>query len=144
MKKSVLHFALCLAILAITFSCKAYRNVENLQPSVSLEVQKGPFVKESLSKLYEGDKIIAYLITGEKYYLYYKQINGKNLVGTLWKKNGEKVQPIQSQEIPIDYIEKVYVYRKSAAATIPVVLIGSFVIVVGLFAIALSSGGGYW
>ncbi|WP_026950099.1 hypothetical protein [Algoriphagus mannitolivorans] len=143
MKKNIFHLVLGTAILGIIFSCKTYRNVENLKPAVSKEIQEGPFVKESLSKLNEGDKVIVYLITGEKYYLNYKQINGKDLVGIIGKLNKEKIEPNQRLEIPIDHIEKVYVYRFSAAATTPVVLISALGIFVGIVAIIWSSGGGF-
>ena len=123
-------------------SCKAYRNVENLQPGVSKEVQKGPFVQESLAKLIEGDKIFIESINGDEFYLYYKQVNGKNLNGTLIKKNRNRIEGNQRIEIPIVEIEKLYVLRNSAGATTVAVIFGSFAAAAGIFLLVFAIGGG--
>ncbi|GMQ28346.1 hypothetical protein [Algoriphagus confluentis] len=144
MKKSVLHFALGLAILGITFSCKTYRNVENLQPKVSKELQDGPFVKESLHKLIEGDKIHLITLSEETYKMTFIQVKEDKVVGKLWGKNGKRVYPSQNFEFPIGEIERLYTRRVSTEATVALGLLSALGILFGIYALAVSSGGGYW
>lgn len=139
MKKiKVITVRVFVVLVVLLSSCKTYRNVENIQPKVSGKNQRGSFEKESISKLTEADKIIVKLNSGEEYFLYYKQLNGSNLIGTLWKNNKKKIEPNQRIEIPIDKIERVYAYRINWAVTIPVVLVSPLV-PFGIYALLLSS-----
>ncbi|GMQ24118.1 hypothetical protein Aoki45_08000 [Algoriphagus sp. oki45] len=144
MKKSVLHFALGLAILGIIFSCKTYRNVENLPPKVSKELQDGPFVNESLLKLIEGDKIQLITLSGETYNMTFIQVKEDKVVAELRGKNGRRVNPSQNIEFPIGEIDRLYTRRVSAEATVAFGLLSALGILFGIYALAVSSGGGYW
>ena len=132
-----------LALLLLLGSCKAYRNVENLEPKVSKEAKEGPFVKSELSKLVPGDKILVEATTGFKYYLIYQNYTSDNLVGSAWKVNDEKLETPKPIEIPFGEIDQIRVWRVSAGATAPIVVLGTMGIIVAIAAIVWSSGGGY-
>jgi hypothetical protein len=134
-----------LLILSLLLSsCKAYRNVENLMPKTSQEIKEGPFDRSALNKLVPGDKIILSTISGFKYNMTYSNGSEENIRGTMQKVNKSKILVEEIKEIPIDEIETLYVRRVSAAATIPLAVFGAMGVLFGIFAIAVSSGGGYW
>ena len=125
--------------LIFFFSCKAYRNVENLKPKSSKEVQAGSFDRNSLVKLVPGDRITVNATTGFKYYMVYQNYTGDKLIGSVWKVNDEKLEIPQKTEIPFEEIDQVRVRRVSAAATVPVIVILTTIIVVPI-AYVLSGG----
>lgn len=143
MKYQKLKILSFLAIAFLLSSCKAYRNVENLNPKSSEEERAGDFDINSLNKLIEGDRIILTTIDGKKHNLFYKRINGDQLLGTIINKGLDKSEITENFALDIADIEKVWVKRVSAAATAPVAVLGALGILFGIFAIAVSSGGGY-
>lgn len=143
MKNQKLRIFCILAIAFLLCSCKAYRNLENLNPKVLVEGRAGDFDVNSLNKLVEGDRIIVTTIDGKKHNLFYKRINGDQLLGTIINKGLNKSEKTENYELAITDIEKVWVLRKSAAATAPVVILGAVGLFFGILAIALSSGGGF-
>lgn len=138
--------ALLLPLLLICFflsSCKAYRNLENLNPKSSEEERAGDFDISSLNKLVEGDRIILITIDGVKHNLIYKRIDGDQILGTTINNGLNKSQITEDIIFAIADIEKVWVKRVSAAATAPVAVLGALGILFGIYAIGVSSGSGY-
>lgn len=115
--------------MLIISSCKAYRNVENLNPKSPTELNEGVFDKSAISKLVPGDIITVNASTGFKYYMVFQSYTGENLVGSVWKVNEEKLEIPQKTEIPFDEIDLIRVRRVSPAATVPVVVILTTIIV---------------
>jgi len=122
-------------------SCKAYRNLEYINPRVSYETQAGPFDKRELEKLIPGDQIVVESTSGFKQYLIYQNFTEDKLVGSVWKGDQSKPETPKSIEIPFEEIEKVRVRRVSAAATAPLVALGAIAIFIAIVAISLSSNG---
>lgn len=143
MKTTAIKLVLSLIILPLIFSCKAYRNVENLQPKSSEEMKAGSFDEAELKKLVPGDRITVSSTTGFKYYMVYQNYTSDKLVGSAWKVNQEKLEIPQKTEIPLEEIHQIRVWRVSAAATAPLVAFGAMGIFVGIVAIIWSSGGGF-
>jgi len=125
-------------------SCKAYKDVENLSPRVSKEIKAGPFEKSTLNKLVEGDQVVVKTLDGKKYYITFKEIKGNSLNGSVSKIDDKVFKPKENIDIPVSEIENLMVWRKSAAATAPVAILIAMGILFGIYAIAVSSGGGYW
>lgn len=132
-----------MALAILFYSCKAYRNLENINPKVPKEIQAGPFDKSELEKLIPDDKIVVKSTSGIKYYMTYQNYTEDKLVGSVWKVDESRLETPNSQEIPLDEIEILYVRRVSAAATAPIAVFGAFVIFYGILAILLSSGDGF-
>jgi len=109
--------------------CKGYRNLENLKPKYSEEAKGGDFSQVSLTKLVEGERILVRIKSGKEYHMYYKQMNGQNLQGAVWKINEVNVQPTEELEIPISEIAKVWAYRHNSDVTIMVSLFGALMLV---------------
>lgn len=143
MKTLAVRLVLAFMMLSLIFSCKAYRNVENLKPKTSEEVKAGPFDKNELKKLVPGDKITVSSTTGFKFYMIYQNYTGDKLVGSAWKVNQEKLEIPQKTEIPIEDIDQIRVRRVSAAATAPFVALGAMGIWTAIVAIIWSSDGGF-
>lgn len=76
------------------------------------------------------------------YYLTFKQINEENLNGTVSKIDDKVFSPKENKDIPVSEIENLWVKRESVAATAPVAILIAMGILFGIYAIAVSSGGG--
>ena len=105
---------LAFVVLPFLYSCKVYRNIENVNPKTSEEVKAGPFDSAALAKLVPGEKIIVNTEKGFKYRMTFSNLNGENLVGSVQKVNRRKVIAEEMVEIPIQEIENLYAKRKSA------------------------------
>jgi hypothetical protein len=114
--------------------CKGYRNLENLKPKYSEEAKGGDFSQISITKLVEGERILVRIKSGKEYHMYYKQMNGQNLQGAVWKINEVNVQPTEELEIPISEIAKVWAYRHNLPITVMVSLFGTFLLVLMIYA----------
>nr|WP_287937597.1 hypothetical protein [Algoriphagus sp.] len=137
-----LHLIFIFAMLSSLVSCKAYRNVENLEPKSSKEVKSGPFDRSSLTKLVPGDKIKIVTVSGFTYSMTFMNWTGEHVRGTVRKVNSERVLMGEVKDIPINEIEDLYVRRVSAAASLPLVLVSGLGVVVGIIAIVWANGGG--
>lgn len=134
---------LCFLVFAILLgSCKAYRDVENLSPRVSKEIKAGPFEKSTLNKLVEGDQVIVKTLDGKMYYITFKEIKGNSLNGSVSKIDDKVYTLKENIDIPVSDIENLLVKRESVAATAPVAVLIAMGILFGIYAIAVSSGGG--
>lgn len=144
MRNSGLNVVFPFLILLVFSSCKAYRNVENLMPKTPNEIQKGPFVKESLSKLVNGDKIQVLTLSGDTKMMVFRHIEDEKVVGEHYGKNGNEIKSNQKIEIPLGEIDKLYVKRVSPGPSIALGLVSVLGLIFGIYAIAVSSGDGYW
>lgn len=135
-----LHLIFIFAMLSFLVSCKAYRNVENLEPKSSKEVKAGPFDRSSLTKLVPGDKIKIVTVSGFTYSMTFMNWTGDHVKGTVRKVNSSHVLEGEVKEIRIDEIENLYVRRFSAGATVPVVAVGAvalgFLVLIAAFALS--------
>jgi hypothetical protein len=143
MKNLIKSLVVGLLLLILFPSCKTYRNVENLKPSIPLAQRTEVFDITSLEKLIEGDRIIIQSKNNKLYHAYFKLVQGEMLMGTLWKEDSKKLYSPQAFQLQLSKIEHLKVLRVSAAATIPVVIISAMGILVGIVVIAWSSGGGF-
>jgi hypothetical protein len=143
MKNQKFVYLYIFAIAILLTSCKAYRNLENINPRVSKENQAVPFDKNELKKLIPGDQIVVESTSGFKQYLIYQNFTEDKLVGSVWKEDQSKPETPKSIEIPFEEIEQVRVRRVSAAATVPLAVFAAMGVLFGIYAIAVSSGGGY-
>lgn len=142
MKMRKTYLLSLVALLLTLGSCKAYRDVENLSPRVSKEVKAGPFEKSTLNKLVEGDQVVVKTLDGKKYHITFKEIKGDSLNGSVSKIDDKVFTPKENIDIPVSEIENLWVNRESAAATAPVAVLLAMGILFGIYAIAVSSGGG--
>ena len=128
-------------LLILTFSaCKAYRNLENIEPKTAKDLKIAPFDRSSIAKLVPGDQIIVSTMTGFTYQMIYNNEDGINLVGNVQKVNKNKVSKIEVVKIPINEIELLKVKRVSPAATIVAATIGAAALLGVLWIVALASG----
>ncbi len=144
MKNQTITTVAIFFIMIILGSCKVYRNVENLNPKSSEEERAGDFDISLLNKLVEGDRIIIRTLEGKKYRLFYKRLNGNQLIGTTINNGLDQSEINQNIEFAIANIEQLWVKRVSAAATIPIVIVSSLGLAFGILIIGLSTGGGFW
>jgi hypothetical protein len=139
MKNRAITLFCFLAIAFFLGSCKAYRNLENINPKVPKEIQAGPFDKSELKKLIPGDRITVNATTGFKYYMVYQNYTGEKLVGSVWKVNDEKLETPHKTEIAFEEIDQVRVRKVSAPVTFVTVGIFGAIIILPIAAF-LSTG----
>lgn len=127
---------LILILLFLTVSCKSYRNVEKLDPTIQGN-QEGYFVAESeFEKIKNEEKILVELVDGKKYYMYYGSFSDKILRGEVWKDFRSSIK-IDSYniEIPHNKIKNLRILRPNAGLTIPLGILGvTFLIALIVFA----------
>jgi hypothetical protein len=143
MKNQIITYIVILFLLGFLGSCKVYRNIENLNPKSTEEERAGDFDISSLNKLVEGDRIIIRTFEGKKYRLFYKRLNGNQLIGTTINNGLHQSEISRNIELPIADIKQLWVKRVSAAATVPIVIVSSLGLAFVILAIALTSGGGF-
>lgn len=141
MKIEAVRMVLIMVLLSLGFSCKVYRDVENLRPKVSREAKAGPFDESSLGKLIEGDLVIVKTLTGKEFKLTFTEIVGGSLSGIASKIDDKILIPKEKVEIPISDIENLNVRRVSPAATVPIVIFGALGIIIGIYA---ATAVAYW
>ena len=141
MKTLAFKAVLTLMLLSLMFSCKMYRDIENINPKTSKEAKAGPFDKASLTKLEPGEKVIVHTLSGFKYQMTFSNLSEDNLVGSAQKVNKSKVIGEEVVEIPLSEIESMYVRRKSAGVTIPVFMAAGVAAYFAFIVLAFALGG---
>jgi len=94
--------------------------------------------------LVPGGKIILTTISGFRHNMTCSNVNGENTRGIMQNVNKSNVLVGEIKGIPLDEVEILYEKRVSAAATVPLAVLGAMGVLFGIYAIAVSSGGGYW
>lgn len=135
---------IAMLMLPFLFSCKAYRDIEKINPKTSNEMKAGSFDKASLSKLVPGEKMIIITQSGFEYSMTFSNLDEVNIVGSVQKVNKSRVLVEEIKEIPISEIDTLYVKRVSAGATAPVLLLAGGAVFFVVLIIALASSDGFW
>lgn len=139
MKTQSIHLLFLIIVASSLFSCKVYRNVENLQPKVPKAERQGPFTVSSLEKLVAGDKISVLTLDGKKHKMNNQQRTENVLFGKFAQMDCRKVKTEEQIEIQVSDIEELSILRKSPAATVSLVLGCSFGVILVLSALALTA-----
>ncbi|SEG19557.1 hypothetical protein SAMN03080598_02844 [Algoriphagus boritolerans DSM 17298 = JCM 18970] len=127
-----------LVLLFLLSCCKVYLDVEKLKSKVSKKIRARDFDVSSLNKLVVGNRLILRTIDGKKYLLFYEGVNEGKLIGKSINHVLRQAENIKNIELSVSDIEKLWVQRVSAAATVPIVLVCSLGLAMGILIISLA------
>ena len=118
MKKVILPFLL----LSLFFSCKTYRNVENIRPYTDRTERLDGIAPEEMDKLNPGDQLAIRMLDGKSHRFTYVQ----TLDGIVYGTYGRDKNP-KSIEIPLAEVQDVRVKRINwyLTSTIPLQVLGA-------------------
>jgi hypothetical protein len=119
MKKVILPF-LCLLLM---FSCKTYRNVENIRPSSEGSSRDEGVSLKEMEKLNPGDQLAVRMIDGKSHRFVYVQTLDGVVYGTYGRDKN-----LRTIEIPLAEIKDVKVKRINwyLTSTIPIQVLAAF------------------
>lgn len=122
-KSQVQNQVIFLLSISVTllFSCKAYRNPNNLKPSYPIESPELADKMPGLQNLLIGDEIKVVGKDQSIRLLKYCRVDSDLVLGEMWKDRGKKLAEPKKVQIPLAEIDFINVKRKSPAATVALI-----------------------